>query len=92
MAIITVTTTSQKIFKRYRHQDLKRKNGKLKEREDIFVYIYSGLWLGFLRANASGYTYDLSQAGVYTLADAWRCTAHCGPEKQIYYLVKEDAQ
>lgn len=91
MATITVTTTSQKTFKRYRHQDLKRKGGKLKEREDILVYIYSGQWRAFWRANASGYTGDLSQSGVYTLADAWRRTSHCGPEKQIYYLVKEDA-
>jgi hypothetical protein len=91
MKTMKVETTKTKTFKCYRHQDLKRKNGKLKEREDISVYIYSGQWKAFWRPDGGGYTGDVDQAGVYTLADAWRRTSHCGPEKQIYYLVKEDA-
>jgi len=86
MPEMTVTIRYEKRLQMHRHRDLKRKNCRLSEREDINVYIYSGQWQSFWRPNGGGYTNDLNQAGVYTLADAWNRTSHCGPEKDIRYL------
>lgn len=47
------------------------------------VRIRSGQWGSWWRANGSGYTTDISQAGVYTPEDAWLYVSHVGPEKRI---------
>lgn len=48
-------------------------------------HIYSKEWHRYWRANGSGYTEDIKEAGVYTLAQALDCSSHCGPEKKIEY-------
>lgn len=41
---------------------------------------------GWWRADRAGYT-DQANAAIYTGADAYEATAHCGPEKSVaYYL------
>lgn len=89
MTTMTVTISYERQFRRYRLKDLKRKNCKIRDRQDIQVYIFSGQWRSFWRPDGSGYTRNISDAGVYTLAEAYRRTSHCGPEKEIYFLVKD---
>lgn len=47
--------------------------------------IYSKQWEAYWKANASGYTTDINEAGIYTLASALDNSSHCGPEKKIEY-------
>lgn len=51
------------------------------------VRIWSEEWRCWWRPRGSGYTDDIRQAGVYSFSEAWRRSAHCGPEKQIWYEV-----
>ena len=54
------------------------------------VLIFAGQHRTFWRANGSGYTYDVDQAGVYTLEDAYKRTRHCGSEKEICFVWNYD--
>lgn len=70
----------------------------LRKRADLFqrfagahVRIWSGQWQQWWRPEASGYTSDFTEAGVYTFEDAWSRSSHCGPEKRIAYEVYADA-
>lgn len=47
------------------------------------VRIWSDQWRAWWRPDASGYTDDLFQAGIYSAKDALRKVNHCGPEKRI---------
>lgn len=47
------------------------------------VRIWSNQWKLWWRKNGAGYTSNIDEAGVYSAADAWRYTSHCGPEKGI---------
>lgn len=49
------------------------------------VLIYSAQWSSFWKTGGAGYTKDPNQAGLYSLADAFARTCHCGPEKEIHY-------
>lgn len=49
------------------------------------VRIWSQQWRLYWRADRSGYTDDVAEAGVYTTHDAVDASGHCGPEKGIYY-------
>ena len=50
------------------------------------VYIWSNQWNLYWRANGRGYTSRVTDGpGVYDFSDAWRRTAHCGPEKGIEF-------
>jgi len=51
------------------------------------VYIWSGQWGMYWRPNAAGYTPNKTEAGVYTISDAYEATSHCGWEKRIAYEV-----
>lgn len=53
--------------------------------------IWSGEHMMWWRPGRSGYTTGLDQAGIYTFAEAWAATKHCGPEKQIQYIEVRDA-
>ncbi len=57
----------------------------LSTRLDRKVHIFSGEWGMYWCPNSSGYTPSKSEAGVYTLGDAWNTSSHCGPEKGIRY-------
>lgn len=48
------------------------------------VRIYSGQWGAYWRPDRSGYT-GFAESGVYTFADAFDASGHCGPEKRIIY-------
>lgn len=52
---------------------------------DRKVLIRSQEWAAWWRPNRGGYTMNRNEAGVYTLADALDASAHCGPEKHIFY-------
>ena len=88
MRILNVIISYTKDFECYRLQDLKRKNGKLKYRADILVYIYSREYEAFWRAGGGNYVKNIDFAGVYTLAEAYSKTSHCSAETEIYFLVK----
>jgi len=66
---------------------LKTKVGKIfrNKYKDAKVYIWSGQWGSYWRPNRAGYTYNKSDAGIYTLDDAYDASGHCGPEKHIEY-------
>ncbi len=49
------------------------------------VRIYSNEHEAYWRENGAGYTTDGLESGVYLFEDAWKRTAHCGPEKRITY-------
>ena len=51
------------------------------------VYIFSCEHNAYWRPNRSGYSTDKRGAGIYPFAEAWAATSHCGPEKQIHYIV-----
>lgn len=50
------------------------------------VHVWSGEHGLFWRAEASGYTSDRTQAGVYEFHDAFDRTKHCGKEKRIEFV------
>ena len=58
---------------------------------DKLVYIYSKEHGAYWRANGCGYvapTYTTritDEVGVFDFAQAWKLTAHCGPEKAIEF-------
>jgi hypothetical protein len=62
-----------------------KRDGDTRIRDHEAVNIYSAEHHCWWRANASGYTTSRREAGVYTLADAYSRTSHCGLEKQIVY-------
>jgi hypothetical protein len=49
------------------------------------VRIYSDQWGAFWRSGRAGYTSQRNEAGIYTFAEAFDATCHCGSEKHIYY-------
>jgi hypothetical protein len=49
------------------------------------VLIWSAEHRAWWGPGRCGYTTDPREAGVYTLANAYDATSHCGPEKQIHY-------
>ncbi len=68
------------------HRDWKNKMEKLvQENKGAKVYIRSGQWASYWRANGAGYTNKISDVGIYDIEDAWKRTAHCGLEKQISF-------
>lgn len=55
------------------------------EKGSLKVHIFSGQWAAWWRPGGAGYTTDIKQAGVYSMAEAIERTAHCGAEKRIIY-------
>lgn len=49
------------------------------------VRIYSGEHCAWWRHNGNGYTKDEEHAGKFSFEDAYRLTAHTGPEQRIQY-------
>lgn len=72
---------------RIKLERLKTKSGEkwISSKLDKKVYIYSAEWGCYWRPDRNGYTYNKSDAGVYTFSDAWNASSHCGPEKRIQY-------
>lgn len=66
---------------------LKTKTGMawMQKNKDKKVMIHSGECGLYWRPNRSGYTYLENEAGVYTLADAYDASGHCGRGKCISY-------
>lgn len=60
-------------------EDFLKKHGTRK------VLIWSAQWSMYWREGGAGYMNRVSEAGIYTLRDAWNRTCHCGPEKGIHY-------
>jgi hypothetical protein len=58
---------------------------KLQFAGDTPVRIWSGEHGAYWRAGGSGYVACACGAGLYSLADAYRRTKHCGPEKRIAF-------
>lgn len=55
------------------------------------VRIYSAEHSSYWRPGGAGYTHNVWHSGLFTLAEAWEKTSHCGPEKRIHYeLVRAD--
>ena len=50
------------------------------------VRIWSAEHRAWWRPERAGYTTLLETAGVYSFADAYDATKHCGPEKRIVYV------
>lgn len=59
----------------------------LKKRENMSVRIYSGEHGAYWGANKCGYMIHPSEAGVYTLMDAYNASSHCDERKQISYEI-----
>lgn len=53
------------------------------------VRIWSNEHCLYWRANRSGYTSDIREAGIYTFKEAYAATNHCGSEKGITYRSPE---
>jgi hypothetical protein len=53
---------------------------------EMGVYIWSAEHRAYWRRNAAGYALTQETAGIWPLHEAYRMTAHCGPEKRIRYL------
>lgn len=51
----------------------------------VRVRIWSNEWRAYWRHEGCGYTERASDAWVLSLAEAYRVTAHCGPEKRIAF-------
>lgn len=49
------------------------------------VYIYSGEWNSYWRANACGYTNSPNEVGVYEIEEAWNCVSHVDISKKISF-------
>jgi hypothetical protein len=49
------------------------------------VRIWSKEWKAWWRQHGAGYTTKENEAGIYLFEDAFKQTAHCGPEKGIVY-------
>ena len=41
---------------------------------------------GFWRRGGKGYSDNPHNYGIYTLTEAYECTQHCGPEKEVRYI------
>lgn len=50
------------------------------------VRIWSNEHRAWWGHKAAGYTAEECKAGVYTFAEAWAHTSHCGPEKAIRFV------
>jgi hypothetical protein len=48
----------------------------------VFIKSDNGFWM----KGGAGYTDIPSKRGIYTLAEAFSHTSHCGPEKQVHYI------
>jgi len=60
---------------------------------DCMVRIYSEEHRRYWRDEGAGYTSSAVHAGIFSFADAWARTSHCGPEKGIIYeVLDEDAE
>ncbi|MCP4493157.1 MAG: hypothetical protein GY820_38535 [Gammaproteobacteria bacterium] len=63
-------------------QHIKRHSEKMKRFDKVMIW--SNQWGAWWR-QSGGYTDDIEQAGVFEIADAWKRSGHCGPEKRITY-------
>lgn len=50
------------------------------------VYIQSMEHGAYWRANKMGYCYSLSEAGIYSLKEAYEASGHCDKSKGINYI------
>lgn len=82
---MTITCRKEVAFRYFKLQNMKKRDLPESVANRI-VHIFSGEHKTFWREDGSGYTYDLDQAGIYTLKEAFERTRHCGPEKQIYFV------
>lgn len=57
------------------------------ENPNARVYIHSGQWDAYWGANASGYTNNPANVGVYSIEEAWKLVSHCGIEKKIEFQI-----
>jgi hypothetical protein len=73
------------IINRLRFNKSKHIQTFLEKNKQRNVLIFSGQWDSFCRENQSGYTYNKSDAGIYTFEEAFNSTLHCGNEKQIFH-------
>lgn len=66
---------------------LKTKTGRawLAKNAHRTVMIWSNEWCRWWGTDRAGYTSDIKQAGIYTFADAFDASGHCGGEKGIRY-------
>lgn len=65
-------------------------NWKGRERWNLkTVHIWSGEHRAWWRQLGEGYTDATAHAGVWTFAEAWERTKHCGPEKKIAYYTED---
>lgn len=74
---------------RYKLEELKKNPELIKKLSDPdenkLCLIWSGEWESWWTPNASGYTKEQCEAGIYRFRDAWNISHHAGPEKQIEY-------
>lgn len=65
------------------------KEGGERPAPHAIVYIWSAEHGTWWRSNASGYTVDIKEAGLYVFSDAWQRSNHAGPEKKLAYIIAE---
>ncbi len=56
------------------------------------VRIYSAEWGYYWQGTGQGYTGDSAKSAVLDISEAYRMTAHCGPEKKIQYIPAAQTQ
>lgn len=78
MSVLVITITLEA---------LKAKSSPIVPAREAKVRIYSREHHCWWRANGSGYSTDIAEAGIYTFEDAFARSHHCGPEKGIEYEV-----
>ena len=73
---------------RTRLQDILARRKKLLEGGSDYVgrvRIWSAEWKLWWRPNSQGYTSDIREAGIYSIAEALLTAGDCGPEKGIWF-------
>jgi hypothetical protein len=56
------------------------------------VRIWSDEHRAYWRPNGNGYVVERAGAGVFTVFEAYNRTAHCGPEKHIWFEWQRDEE
>jgi hypothetical protein len=85
-----LTSNEISIAKSFRLESYKDNKNIVDGLLDREVYIYSGEWGCYWRANGNGYTDNTNEAGVYLLSNALERSSHASEEKNIHYFWKEN--